>query len=356
MWPCSECDKLLRSRRSLNDHLRKKHNVENKNAKVYQYGHCETSFARSCNLLRHLRSQHQSTNSFRYLFCPTYFGSLASLSDHQELHHSKLPSFSVSFNNVCDLINFSAEAVNSNFQFHRLKLEGCGVLEPFNYLVSQKEIIIRFVDSLLKSMPNLKLGLTICVKLEKPLENETIEAFFNSPMGRSSCKISDDEYMQHMGALMTQLNVFGTGGSGWVVKTLNRLEIITVYCNKTTGSSYIETPALLKPLKRCLLNVVNKRDIFCFLYCIAAALFSFTDKPFRLNSHKKNTEKFCFNPKHMSMPLSAIPSFEKHNHCSSNVNQLENTKLVPVYHSENWKGGTKMIYYASWKTKTVIIA
>ena len=270
----------------------KKHNVDNKNAKVYQCGHCEISFTRSCNLLRHLRSQHQSTNSFRCFSCPNYFGSLASLSDHQELHHSKLPSTSVSFNNVCDLIDFSTEAVNSKFQIHQLKLEGCGVLEPFNYLVSQKESIIRFVDYLLKSMPNLKLRLTTFVKLEKPLENERVEPFFKSPMGRISCKISDDEYMQHMDALTTQSHVFATGGSGWVVKTLSRLEIKTVCCTNVTGSSYIETPALLKPLKRSLLNVVNKRNNFCFLYCIAAALFPFTGKPFRPNSHKK-TSRGC---------------------------------------------------------------
>ena len=56
--------------------------------------------------------------------------------------------YSVSFNNVCDLIDFSNEAVNCKFQNHRLKLDGCGILEPFNYLVSQKEkkSISRFVD------------------------------------------------------------------------------------------------------------------------------------------------------------------------------------------------------------------
>ena len=156
MWPCSDCDKLLWSKQSLNDNLRKKHNVENKNAKVYQYGHCKISFTRTCISLRHLRTQHQSTNSYRCFFCPTYFGSLASLSDHQELHHSKLPSTSVSINNACDLIDFSTESVNSKFQIHQLKLNSCGVLELFNYLVSQKENIIRFVDYLLKSVPNIK--------------------------------------------------------------------------------------------------------------------------------------------------------------------------------------------------------
>ena len=44
----------------------------------------------------------------------------------------------------------------------------------------------------------------------------------------------------------------------------------------------------------------------------------------------------------MPMPLSAIPSFEKRNHCSINVYQLEKTKLVSVYHSKNRKGRYKI--------------
>ena len=156
--------------------------------------------------MRHLRSHYQSTNSFRCFSCPTYFGSLASLNDHRELNHFKLPFTSVSFNNVCDLIHFSTEAVNSKFQIHRLKLEGCGVLVPFNYLVSQNKSIICFVDYLLKSMPNL--------------------------------------------------------------------QIKTVCCNNVRVSSYIETPALLKPLKRSLLNVVNKRHfLLLVLYSGSPDLF-----------------------------------------------------------------------------------
>ena len=135
--------------------------------------------------------------------------------------------------------------------------------------------------------------------------------FFNSSMGRISCKISGDEYMKHMDALMTQLNVFATGGSVWVVKTLSRLEIKTVCGNNVTGSSCIET-SLLKLLKRSLLNVVNKRDNFCCLYCIAAALFFFTGQPLRPNSHKK-TSRSCVSTR--SSRQCFYPLFP----CSKNV-------------------------------------
>ena len=218
-------------------------------------------------------------------------GSLASLSDPQELHHSKFASTSVNSNNVCQPIDFSAETVISKFQIHRLKFKGWGFLEPFNCLVSQKKSIIRFAVYLLKSRPNLNLGLIFCVNLEKSLEHEIVEAFFNSPRSRISCFISD-ENIQRLRALMTQLNAFGTGVSGWVVKTLGRLEIKTVCFSWFTDSSYLQTTTLLEPLNCSLLNVVNKRDNLCFLYFFAAALFSFTDKPFFLTATWK-TSRSC---------------------------------------------------------------
>ena len=58
MFPCCKCDKLLSSKLALNDHKRKKHNFEVIDlVKVFTCGHCEVSFAKSCNVLRHLRTK-----------------------------------------------------------------------------------------------------------------------------------------------------------------------------------------------------------------------------------------------------------------------------------------------------------
>ena len=116
----------------------------------------------------------------------------------------------------------------------------------------------------------------------------------------------------------------------------------TANCGNITGGSYIETPPILTALKRSIFNIVKKRDNFCFLYCIAAAIFSFVGRPHSPKIHKKNTERLSFNPKLMPMPLSAVPTFEKRNSCSINVYQLENSKLVSVYHSKNRKGRHKI--------------
>ena len=204
MSPCCKCHKLFSSKRALHDHKRKKYNFEAIDlAKVFKCSGCEVSFTKSCNFLRHLRNQHNSSGQYRCFSCPTYFGNLSRLTQHQEQYHSYVSPGGPNIN-VSDLLDFTTEAVNSKFQIHRLKLEDSDGLEPFNYIISQKDRIIAFVNSFLSVNPNVKLGLSISVKLEKLLEGEVVEDFFYSAMSRVSSQLTGVEYLQHVDALMTQ--------------------------------------------------------------------------------------------------------------------------------------------------------
>ena len=197
MFPCCKCDKLFSSKLALNDHKRKKHNFEVIDlVKVFTCGHCEVSFAKSCNVLRHLKNQGKSSANYQCFSSPTYFGNLWTMTQHQEQYHSDV-SLGRPNINVSDLLDFTIEPVNSKFQIHRLELEDSDGLEPFNYIISQKDGIIAFVKSLLSVTPNDKLGLSIAVKLEKPLESEVVKLFsirlclgflLRSPMS-SFCRI-----------------------------------------------------------------------------------------------------------------------------------------------------------------------
>ena len=120
-----------------------------------------------------------------------------------------------------------------------------------------------------------------------------------------------------------------------LVQPLHLLEIKTVLCSNLTRVSYIETPALPEVLNRTISNIVNKRDNFFSLCCIAAALFSFFGRARSPRPHKKYIQRLHFNSKLMSMPLTTNPCFERKNDCSINVYQLEESKLVSVYHTKN---------------------
>ena len=112
---------------------------------------------------------------------------------------------------MSDLLDFSTEAVSAKFQIHRFLSESDRVLKPFNFLISNKEPLIGFLKTLLHSTPNIKLGINISFKLEKPLTKDVAEAYFNSTMSRLSCIFTDETFMKPFVALMSQLNVFATG-------------------------------------------------------------------------------------------------------------------------------------------------
>ena len=119
----------------------------------------------------------------------------------------------------------------------------------------------------------MKIGFTNAVDLLKPLNNEKVTAFINSFLERIANNIRDEEYLDHVDQLMSNLNVSASCGSAWVIECLQSVEVKTATCLTLSGSSYIETPDLLKGLSKSLLNVKNKNDNFRFFYCVEAASF-----------------------------------------------------------------------------------
>ena len=331
---CQHCGKILASQRALGNHLKTKHGNIQQSAKVFHCGHCPTGFTQSKNLLRHLRSVHKMTNQFRCSSCPTFYGCSVALSTHEKEMHST-ENVKRSLPEDISTIEFSTKALKSHFQIHRLNLGESSFIEPFNCLISLKDKIMGFVNSILEVEGNTKMGFSMSVRSRKPLVDDSTEAFFNSSMAKLSLELTEEEFLEHLDQIMSQLNVFATGGSGWVVEKMERFEIKTAKCATVVAGSYIETPPILQKLKRSLLNIVNKKDNFCFLYCVGAALFSFVGRAFRPKTHLENVQKLHFNAKQMPMPLSGIRSFEVRNRCSINVYQLDGRKLINIYSSKN---------------------
>ena len=337
MHLCDTCGKVFTSRRFLNNHLKTKHNqnlVENSTS--FECGECRSQFNRSHNLLKHLRNQHQSPSAHRCFFCSTYFAHEKSLHFHErkdhglnEIKHQKKRIFSSA------PVEFTTKAINDRFKVHRLKIMRTDLcIDPFNYLISNQQNIMDFVNEKLSQSSNLKVGVSIAVKLVKPLTNDDVTAFFNSHFMRLADHITDEEYHVHVDQLMSNLSVYASCGSGWVIDSLLSVEVKTATCQMACGSSYIATPIILKGLSRSLLNIKNKKDNFCFLYCVAAAIFSFIGRPSHPSNHKENVRRLKFNSARMPMPLSSIPTFERSNDVSINVYQLEGRKLVAVYYSK----------------------
>ena len=157
--------------------------------------------------------------------------------------------------------------------------------------------------------------------------------------------LSEDDFFKHMDQLMTQVNIFCTAGSGWVIERLVSLDVKMNKYNPTRIGSFIPTPQPVEKLRQCLLNVKNTNDNNnCFMYCVAAALFPVKRNAEHPAQYRKHFKRFVFDPKSMPMPLSIIPRFETANNLSILVYAYENSQIYPIYITKNTEA-TKLIHF-----------
>ena len=160
-------------------------------------------------------------------------------------------------------------------------------------------------------------------------------------MENVSSHLDSDQYYQHVDQVLTQINIFCTAGSGWVIRRLIDIKL----CNyrPLRPGSFIPTPRLLQPLRRTVLNIKNFADGLCFIYCILAALFPVSNNQERPKKYTRYLKKLRFNKERLPMPLSQIPRFEKDNNVKINVYTFEEPRTIYPAYLTKIKGGGKPI-------------
>ena len=164
------------------------------------------------------------------------------------------------------------QSVRGHFQTFWFAVSKDGNFDPFEYLVVNEGDIIQFINSKITNR-SVKFSLCLQVNFVKPLNDESTSSYFNSSMAPITPFLTTDEYYSHVDQVLTQINIFCTAGSGWVIRSIENLDLKLCIYRPLRASSYLETPPKLKKLSRAFLNIKNKNDNFCFVYCILAALF-----------------------------------------------------------------------------------
>ena len=210
MVRCDECHIVFSSKRTLYQHIRQKHNDEpTLHLQNLICGHCDPSVSSSSNLLRHIRIFHNLTGNFKYLSYSLVFGCEDLLETHEKHIHLQA-SRSALFQRPVSDHNLEAScvqtSVNDNFKAFRAKF-GPENAEPFQFLTPNEQSIISFVNEKLPAYESERVGITIHVKLCKPLEDHFVTISFHSSMARLAHQLDADEYTNMIDSLRSQLNI-----------------------------------------------------------------------------------------------------------------------------------------------------
>ena len=321
------------------EHTQNEHNIV-ENVNRFFCGHCEQSFTRANNLVRHLKNIHNYERSFRCRGCNTFYGNESELNSHIVSEHAidRAPPTKPSREYEINLKN-ERQSIRGNFRIFELNISKNDQLDPFEFMVHQQENIRQFIDHQREQHGSLKYGICLKVDFLKPLEEVTTCSYFNSQLTETVSPVSFEEYFEHVDQLISQINIFCTAGSGWVIDRLASLEIKTCRYKPMRAGSYIPTPKTLKGLRKSLLNIKNVQDNLCFIYCILAALFPVEKNQERVSNYMNKLGNLSFDSTKMPMPLREINRFEQANNLKINVYCFEEPRTIyPIYLSKSKSG------------------
>ena len=121
-----------------------------------------------------------------------------------------------------------------------------------------------------------KMQLILKVHLSKPIKGDETTLFLRSlmvPVFGTSLPQAD--FLAAVDKLLNTLFTFTASGSGWILDKIVELEVKFATFNPIRGSSYLPTPPELNA-SHLLLNIRNRQDHNCFLYCFTAEAWTIT--------------------------------------------------------------------------------
>ena len=240
---CSSCDQQFTRRRDLVLHRQREHFEPGQN---FLCGHCDRVFTMAHNVVRHLRNIHSYGRYLKCVSCQIFFGDSDLLAAHTNNAHNV---FQEQFNRPNTIgnaiITRDQQSIRGLFRTFRFKVGDEGNFDPFEYLVVNEADLVQFVNSRITNQ-SVKFSLCLQVNFLKPLNEESTSSYFNSTMSAISPYLTAEEYYSHVDQVLTQINIFCTAGSGWVISSLENLDLKICVYQPLRASSYIATPEKLK--------------------------------------------------------------------------------------------------------------
>ena len=247
--------------------MEKEHNTKYEKTASYECGQCNKKFTQSRNLIQHLKTVHGCQTYTKCKHCTQIYGDTSSCARHEEDAHGTHTD--VSEKTECCLELQEKQAIGKFFQSFRIQADK--QIDVFNFVTEHLEDLKLIVRNKIAELGPLKIQLSVFVQMLKPRDDIKVGCHANTKSKVLTTELSDDEIFEMVDQMNNSIQIFSTGGSGFVVQKIDHLDININKFKPIRGSSYIATPSALVG-NNFLLNI-RYNDNKCFAYSALAAMF-----------------------------------------------------------------------------------
>lgn len=329
---CEICQRTLYDKKALKKHLEAVHKVFKDVTKF----NCATCGHTSDNLndaYEHAQEVHFKPAVQYCSYCQSVFISLQSYLDHMnEIHELPAPS-------RVDESHLQPTASESAFEgsLKVYRIASLGELDLFALMLRSRPEIDRIVTQNTQ-LSARKVQFVAKMLLHKPLSDDDNETYLYADTRNWTVffdGLSNQQFLAMVEQMLSRVNCWASYGSGWVVKSIEMIEVKLSKFAPIKASSYIGLPASLSDASSTLLNIRNHNDQRCFFYCYTAAHHlkfgpDLYDRTRVQTSHRARTSPNTYSSENPlahqpegqypePMGLRSIPRFETANNVQVNV-------------------------------------
>ena len=274
---CDICQKHLADKRSLRRHRKSIHKIYPQ-SNSFECNDCGFSTKSLYELTGHMTVQHDAPNPRYCLYCNICFPFDPDYLDHMNTVHG-LPAWNIDVENLPHSGILPTErAFGDTLRTFEINVDAHD-FDLFHIMQVKRQEIENIVPMSVQQHPQ-KVQFSSTIQLTKPAKDDDeepssqpdkISVHVQSKMERVDFGgLADKTFHAMLEQMLLSLNNFASHGSGWTLDQIVNIEVRLAKAKPITASSYLALPAKLANTM-ALLNIRNREDENCFLYCFTAA-------------------------------------------------------------------------------------
>lgn len=183
------------------------------------------------------------------------------------------------------------------------------------YFITIEKYVENIFRKSIGEMGMFKVTPHLAVTFARKIADEEPESFSSFELGELQIIYHPDRIKASITkikqSLESQINLFETNGSGYVLKSVNGLQLRIGVYKQTRGGCYIPTPLVIKKT-RSVVNIKSNNDQ-CFKWSVISSLHKVSNNSSRRSSYVKYVDNYDFSMLTCPVFVNDVKIFEKHN-------------------------------------------